>query len=86
MCTEVFVLLHHLDLSAPPHQGGADPSPSQVCVQLGRKYMNPPWGQGLMKGRGDGGRERGGGQRDVKKVRSGIFRSKKKGKEMGDRG
>ena len=39
-----------------------------------------------MKGRGDGGRERGGGQRDVKKVRSGIFRSKKKGKEMGDRG
>lgn len=40
VCTEVLVLLHHLHLSAPPHQDRPHPSARQVGVQLGRKNMD----------------------------------------------
>lgn len=44
---EVFVLLHHLQLSAPPHQNGLHPAARQVGVQLGRKDIDPSRRQSL---------------------------------------
>lgn len=44
---EVFVLLHHLQLSAPPHQNGLHPATRQVGVQLGSEYIDSPQRQSL---------------------------------------
>lgn len=40
VCAEVLVLLYHLQLFASPHQNCPDPTPRQVGVQLGRKYID----------------------------------------------
>lgn len=40
VCAEVLVVLHHLQLAASPHQNRPHPSARQVCVKLGRKYVD----------------------------------------------
>lgn len=53
VCTEVLVLLYHLQLFASPHQNCPHPTPCQVGVQLGCKYIDSSWRQSLYTQMGD---------------------------------